>query len=262
MKYLISIIILILTGCSNSPTNSQNDKVEEEKPSMAEIILPKDNLFNFDSVLYNENLLQEISKGRMTYDLEFDESKSILSIKSSSIIEEIELVYQIEYEFEKNKFESDGFNFFKEGIDGYLNSSIGVNGWKTDLTNVHFANDKTEKISPAGPWHGSIEESALKYYQIKDSEIFLLNGVNLFCNGRYCTSYQVFIVVKMENSLSSYALYFDGKFYSFDDIRLVDIEKDGIAEIFVPKDESGEINSIADFDIYSITERGLILTNN
>jgi hypothetical protein len=55
------------------------------------------------------------------------------------------------------------------------------------------------------------------------------------------------------------ALYFKGTLeYLFNDIHLVDIDRDGYPEIYVPKNTSDSLTSLNDFEVYSFNEVGVL----
>jgi len=167
-----------------------------------------------------------------------------VTIKSSTRVKGINISYFISLKDTANIYTSKNFNL--AGEYKYLGSYFELDGKKVDLTNVKISNND-EFTKPGIIWYESDFGTALKYYNINGKEIFLINGLNYYCNGRYCASYQVFVLQRQEEKLNASTLYYDGQYpFDFENTFLFDSDKDSTPEIYVPK-KVEKLNSRSDF---------------
>ncbi|MDJ1500695.1 hypothetical protein [Xanthocytophaga agilis] len=192
----------------------------------------------------------------------YNEQTKIISARSLKKAGGHIIEYRILMKFLGKKYDRESFSIYDDSQYEYYKSLILIDNEEIDLTPVRLVNTKDDIASPFLLWYQKDFDVAVRYYKIKEREIFLFNGVNLYCNGHYCRSYQVFLIQKINNTSKAYGFYYNGlNPVTFQETYLFKTENTPFPQIFVPKNVD-ELKSKKDFDIYEIGTDTVIRTND
>ncbi len=248
MKLCI-IFILILESCKPNLIRS-NDSLPNSQIN--------DSL-QLDSLLYKDKfVLTEIAFAEgFSYNLSYNIQSKVITAIAKNEVKNHQIRYDINLQYNYDSFVGDKFHFYDEASYLYINSKFEINKKQIDLRGVSFINEEDRKLFPAGIWMNFEGEPTIKYYKYYGKEYLLLNGQDLFCNGSHCSSFQLYIIVINGDEIQVNPFLLSGVWpYLYTNIKLVDLEKDGLPDIYILKSEKAEIRSINDFDIYGINEIG------
>lgn len=251
------LIAFIFGGCTNNFSNEKPVRLIEiaDTSSLQLYDDPKANLADSASLiteLYKEkNIIPAEEYSDFSYSVSFDEVKKLITVKSSNIMAGYKVEYFIELKDTAGIYSKDEFSMFDDSYK-YLRSYFRINGEKVELSKKGLANLPNEKPAPSLLWYGKDFGISGKYHKIGGREFFLLRGLDLYCNGRQCTGYQVFAIQKRKTQIKASSLYFSGLYpYDFENTFLFDEDRDGNPEMFVPQNIS-ELRDIGDFDKFEL----------
>ena len=249
------LIFLSIYCCRNfepkkieSNTSNQEYNIKEPIDSLMlfELLYGDKKILKSNSLLQPFSIESKSTNGKMFFDakgsLNGNEVSYNLVLKSSVSVEK--------------------FNWSNDGLENCIGASMSFNNSRITINDSSFINNKS-KIYPAGLWHWSVEDiGSMKSIDYSDKIYALLNGSNLYCNGKGCTSYQLYILVydKKTKQLIFNAIETDGKYpYLFSSLNLFDTDKDGLPEFYIVKDNIDEIMGSTDFELYCFNKQGKVL---
>lgn len=260
-KYFIITLILFsisLDSCTENNFTNQNDNQSDKLQNISntEATTTKEfTLVDSSKLITNlykdRNIISSKDYSNFTYSVNFDKKESIIQIKSTNTLGGYKVNYFIILKDTLGIYSENQFSTFDDSYK-YIKSYFEIDGKKLDLTNVELSNLTGEKVVPSLLWYDQHFGISAKYYNVKDKEYFLIQGLDLYCNGSQCTDYQVFIINKSKEDFQTNAFYFSGLYpYTFENTFLFDEDKDGNFEFFVPKDVK-KLDKITDFNIYEL----------
>jgi len=192
------------------------------------------------------------------YKYTFDQINKIIKVVSSKKIGGDSLHYIIDLKDTKGIFNN---SHFSVGDDyQYISSYFMIGDLKLPLNKVHGLNSENNLLTQISNVWSDRSDAMVKSYRIADRKIYLIKGINPFCNGRNCTDYVVYILQVENGKGSIQAIYFNGinRLYDFNNTNLFyDQSSSTNPKIFIPK--TGKlVNSIDAFDIYDVRFNKLI----
>jgi|GEM_PF-4445407 len=201
----------------------------------------------------NVNIISAKEYFDFSYDFSYNPKENTILIKSSKRLDEHKIEYFIVLQNIEEQFNKKNFTPYDDSYK-YLSSYFKIDGQKVNLTNIKLSNKDTRLTEPALVWYDESFGISAKHYKLKSKEIFLLRGINLYCNGNQCIDYQIFVIQLQSGHSTANTLYFSGKYpYDFENTFLFDKNADGNPEIFVPKStRNRELQDISDFEMYTI----------
>ena len=186
-----------------------------------------------------------------SYSFDFEERENMVRIRSVDTIAEYKVEYLIVLKDTAGGYSESEFSAFDDSYE-FVESYFRVDGKRVDFSEQFFLNLAEEQLTPALIWYDNDFGISSKYYSVNGKDYFLIRGLDLYCNGRQCTGYQIFVIRKSGEELKASAFYFSGLYpYDFENTFLFDQDRDGIPEMFVPKDVD-ELGGTSDFDIYEL----------
>ena len=250
-------IAVFLGGCTSSLPNEQAAKSIET----ADTFSLQQNDYREVNLVDSTQLITELYKGKeiipsegysdFSYSVSFDEGKKLVTVKSSNTVGGNKVEYFIELKDTAGIYSKDEFSTFDDSYK-YVRSYFRVNGKRVEVSKTGLANLPNEKPAPSLLWYEKDFGISGKYHKIGKKEFFLLRGLDLYCNGRQCTSYQVFVIQKKKRKIKANTFYFSGLYpYDFENTFLFDEDGDGNPEMFVPKD-IGELRDTGDFEKFEL----------
>ena len=189
------------------------------------------------------NLINPNSTGSMISRHIFNKIKKEIKIVSNGNIGGHHLVYDL-YLFDKNNICKKG-KYIPGGDYDHLNSTITVDDFGVSLMNRKMFSGEYSS-DPLILWHGDSSYQTIKYYKFESKEIYLIQGLNYFCNGVHCSSYEVLILqIDEDNTVSIRSVFYPGYLnLRFEDVFLFDKDNDGKPEILIPNDTTLEIKEL------------------
>ncbi|MEO1262599.1 MAG: hypothetical protein AAFZ15_27585 [Bacteroidota bacterium] len=245
MRCFIFFLILT-TACINSTQKDQSDLEDPGKTTE----LPQNR--NLIERLYRNNLIiaPSIEYSSFDFNHSIDEEKRVITIESWGKISDVTIKYSILLKDNNGIYKPDGF--VPSGDYEYMGSHFEIDGDKIDFTNQYLSNKDNQIVQPAILWYNSDFDTALKYYKLGNKEVFLINGINFYCNGSHCSSYQVFILLRNGVKSSGKAVYYQGNhLLSFENTHLFKNNEGESYGIYLLKDVN-EINDETDFELFTI----------
>jgi hypothetical protein len=247
------ILLLFLVGCKNSEINKSTGVAGIEKQSMRS---PLDSLELFN-LLYSDKKILPSYTNFEPFDLSTKLSNDTIKFSSTATIKDIPIIYDL---YVKSSLSKEEFKWYNEDQYENIGASFMVDRTLTDISDIKFLNIN-KQIYPAGLWHWSVEDvGSIKMSEYNNKIYILLNGVDLFCNGAACSSYQLYAIVfdKVTKQIKFNAILTDGIYpYLFSSIHLFESEDSSkLPEFYILKDEKTDIFGIEDFNIFGFKENG------
>ncbi len=196
-------------------------------------------------------IIEEKTYSDFSYDVSYDMASKTVTVKSSKKIEENTIQYVINLRFKGAEFNKNSFSLSDDVSYEYIDSFFRINN-DSILLDENLRNRATEKISPSLLWYGTEFGISAKHCKWKGKEIYLLRGLDIYCNGHHCNKYQLFAIERHGNGLKVVAFNLSAMYpYDFENMFLFDKNSDGQVEIFLPRNVL-KIESASDFEMYSL----------
>ena len=243
------VFVFILLSCSdNNQLNANNSEIAKEfeiqknalQDSSKLIALLYRDLTKFPFKAYSD----------FSYEVSYNVENKLITIKSSNTIEGNEIDYFILFKDTANVYVREEYSYTDYSYK-YIKSYFSINGQEVDLTKINISDLENQKTEPSLLWYGKDFGISAKFYKIEEKEYFLIRGLNLYCNGNHCSSYQMFLLQKDNNRVKASTYYFSGLYpYDFENTFLFN-NNEGKPKFFLPK-EVDELKTIEDFELIEV----------
>jgi hypothetical protein len=243
MRNIFLICILFTLGKSLKASSLKTISNDEKKIDSAGII----------NALYKGfKVVPSLNGSAFNYKYTYTAKSKAIKVFCTKKIGNINIAYNIELKDTKGIFNKN--SFFIGDDYRYVNSFFMLDGVKLSLGKVHALNIGEDFLRQfSNVWSGDKSSPFIKLYSTGKRKIFLIKGINPFCNGHNCSSYVVYILQKEGKMCSVHPLYFDGTNhpYDFNNLKLFYSPDDANLSILVPKG-SGSVKSKADVNVFKI----------
>jgi hypothetical protein len=197
-------------------------------------------------------IISSINGQTFSYKYTYEPKSKIVKVVCIKKIDDSNVEYNIELKDTKGVFNR---NSFSVGDDyKYITSYFMLDGIKLSLDKVHALRSEDDFLTQiSNIWSGDKSSTTIKLYKVGKKKIFLIKGLNPFCNGHNCTDYVVYILQKENGKGSINAIHFDGTNnpYDFNNFKLFYGSDVLYPAILVPKN-SRPIRSKLDVNTYKI----------
>ncbi len=187
----------------------------------------------------------------------YNQKSKIVKVSCIKQINKSRLEYDVELKDTKGVFNKINFNV---GDDyKYITSYFMIDGIKLSLNKVHALNSDDDFLTHiSNIWSGDKSSPTIKRYTIGKRKVFLIKGINPFCNGHNCSDYVVYILQKENGKGSINAVHFNGTNnpYDFNNFKLFFGPDVVNPAILVPKNNH-PVNSQLDLNMYKIYFDGI-----
>ena len=254
MKNIFLFYMLFSLGKSREISNFRAAINEEKKANYNEII---DSTSTINGLYKNVKIIPSINEVSFSYKYTYDQKSKIIKVVCMKKIDNSNVGYNIELKDTKGVFNR---NNISVGDDyKYITSYFMLDGIKLSLGKVHALNSEDEFLTQVSNiWSRDKSSPTNKLYKPGNKKIFLIRGIDPFCNGHNCADYVVYIVQKEKGKGSLNAVHFEGTNspYDFNNTKLF-YDTDSInPAILLPKNNRA-VSSKADLNKYKIYFDGL-----
>lgn len=240
---MFAIIELLFTfGC--------NDKTVHKIPS-TQIFADQQPDRNLDSSsiiekLYTEKkIIETADSADFSFSYQVDSVKMAVNIGCQAEILKNKLEYLIEFDYSPN-MDKNKFNPNQEYR--YLNSSIRYKNRVIKLDSVKCLNCNST-TEPLKVWAGDGANPTIKAFKTRNTEVILMRGLNFYCNGRYCSNYEVIGLLIKNGKTNACRIFYPGIYpFDFYNTFLFECEPDMFC-VYSIKKEVTTIKSTKDFII-------------
>lgn len=251
MIYLI--ILISLVGCKNGEVNKNTPINNFEKHKNKS---PLDSLTLYNLLYSNKELIQSHINFK-PFTLSTTSSNDTIIFSAKTTTKDIKVKYDLHV---KSNLSKEDFKWYNEDQYENIRATFTIDKTMIDISGFKFLNSNS-KIYPAGLWHWSLEDlGSIKMTEYNNKIYMLLNGVDLFCNGSQCSSYQLYALVydKVTKQVKFNAILTEGLYpYQFSAIHLYKSEgSNKLPEFYILKDSITEIYGIEDFNVFKFKENG------
>lgn len=256
-KMIYLIILFSLFGCKyievskNTPINNLENKNKSHLDSLE--------LYN---LLYSNKQILPSQTNFRPFTLSTTNRNDTIIFSAKTITKDIKIKYDL---YVKSSLSKEDFKWYNEDQYENIRATFTIDKTVIDIMGLKFFNSDS-KIYPAGLWHWSLEDvGSIKMTEYNNKIYILLNGVDLFCNGSQCSSYQLYALVydKVTKLVKFNAILTEGLYpYQFSTLHLFKSEMvDKLPEFYILKNGITEIYGIEDFNVYGFKENGEISKN-
>ena len=183
-------------------------------------------------------VIPSINGNAFSYKYTYEPKSKIVKIVSIKKIDNSNVEYNIELKDTKGSFDRNSFSI---GDDyKYICSYFMLDGIKLPLNKVHALSSKDDFLTQiSNIWSDDKSSPIIKLYKIGKKKIFLIKGINPFCNGHNCTDYVVYVLQTENGKGSINAVHFNGTNnpYVFNNFKLFYGADEVNPEILVPKND-------------------------
>jgi len=269
-ELLVAVFCFLWGACTWSDTSSSERYRDGEMNHLAAVEEEQNNKWivpNLDSIAVLSGLDSNMEVfpynccADFSYSFTFDPSEENVTIKSSGSLCGFALDYYIILHDEKGVYSPDSF-YYGDVTFEYLKSFFVIDSIRLELIpDIVFANAFSEVVSPSFRevqpsliWHG-IDTYGGRCFKVGRRYFFVVQGLNLYCNGTACTSNQIFVIQLADGEASIDVFYLDTFYpYGFETFFLYDKNCDSIPEVLIPAVE--QPSGVKDFEWYELRPDG------
>lgn len=181
----------------------------------------------------------------------YDQSKKIIEVNCTGIVNGHNFGYLLLLSDTALIYNKDLFEPSEEYK--YKGSMLFLDGNKIEITGLKYLNEKNV-IDPVNVWYGKDFGVAAKYYMLDDREVYLIRGINYYCNGSNCMNYKILLIQKFKSSNSTFvnAINLPGNYpYSFENFFLFRLKNDPIPKLYIVNEGKSGIR-LSDYKIVNL----------
>lgn len=251
MKIFILFIFVFTIACNNP-----NSKHLDKNSITNKINSNTDSLHLYDSMLidslYNDVILiKSLSVDSFDYTYKQNKNNGEIEVSFSASVNKQCFGYTIILADTADNYNEEDFepsNAFK-----YIASKLFLDKTIVDISKLKYVNESSV-VEPVIVWYGKSFGIAAKYYGLPDRDVYLIRGLNFFCNGSNCMNYKILLLQKSKKTgnVSVSAFNFPGNYpYSFETTFLFRTKTDSIPKLFLVK-EGKTGTKLSDFQMVNI----------
>lgn len=251
MKIFPTIFLyILLIACTSPKGEKQSDQVIHN--DQLAFFNPSDRTKLIDSLYGGTVILKDIQIDSFNCSHTFDSLTRRIEIKCVTEITKHTLEYILNITDTAGNYIKDDFDP-SEGFR-YDSSYLVLDNKRISITQLTYGNDSTSVVSPVNVWYGKDFGPVGKYYLLPNNEeIFLIRGINFYCNGSNCRNYKVFVLQRGEGgNISMRCFDYPGNYpFNFENTFLFLSRSDSIPSLyFIKKGRTG--TSTDDFQSFGL----------
>lgn len=251
MKTLFIIFCLGTIACNNLTTTYYPADSAFQKTTNDENSLHKQENKLIDSLYKEKILFKNIEIDSFESSHTYEKSKNEIMAKYLASVDKQKFGYILILEDTAHIYSNESFEpseSFK-----YIGSKLFLEDSIIDISRSKYINEN-DVIEPVIVWYGKKIGIAAKYYELLDRDIYLIRGINYYCNGSNCMNYKVLVIQKRKGGshISVSIINFPGNYpYSFETTFLFRIKDDPIPKLYIIK-QGKTGNQLSDFQMLDI----------
>lgn len=251
MKHIYVLFLLAVVACDNSNTTYSRKESNNYDTINHEASMPLQEEDLIDSLYNGKIIFKGLLVDSFGSSYTYDRYKKEIKAEYTASVGKHNFGYILHLKDTSDIYNSEQFepsvNFKYIGSKLFLDETI------IDISNLRYVN-ANEFVEPVIVWYGKSFGIAAKYYELSNSDIFLIRGINYDCNGSNCMNYKVLVIKKDKNNgkVSASVIDFPGNFpYSFETTFLFSIKGDPVPKLYIIKDGKTGMQ-VSDFQVYNI----------
>ncbi|MEO5984207.1 MAG: hypothetical protein ABIP80_01810 [Ferruginibacter sp.] len=230
---MLLICLSIVVACqTRTSITSVQDTTKASVTS--EISLDIDSTKLIDSLYRNVNILQSTVVDSFNCNHTYKQESRQIEVNCIGKVYNHNFGYMLILSDTGNLYKKE---FFEPSDEyDYGRSFLFLDGKMINITGLKYIND-TSLIDPLNVWYGKNFGFVAKYYHLDDREVFLIRGINYFCNGNYCTNYKIIVLQKFKDTHTSAALIdYPGNYpYNFENTFLFYPKNSKVPKLYIVK---------------------------
>jgi hypothetical protein len=232
-------------GNSKKVIQANTDSITVAKQT---IPLDADSLRILKELYGGSEILQSIDIGNFTTNHTFDFSKKLIKVSCTQNSANHELTYVAIFK-DTAKIYSES-QFVPSDEYKYIDSYVILDSDTLRLKSIKSINDDS-KIEPINIWYGKDFGIAGRYYKLSNQEVFLLRGLNMYCN--VCSNYTLLVIQKNSNGASINHINTNSYYpIDFENTLLHTSGNKQNPVLYVIKRKSSEVHSKKDLEKYQL----------
>lgn len=244
------LIYFLLITCT--PSTEKKASVEKVKQDRKGLFNLADSTKLIDSLYKNTVILKDTEVDSFICSHSYDTITKRIEIKCMAQVNKHKLGYILELTDTAGNYMKE--DFYPSGEFRYDNSYIVLDDKKLPVTQLRYSNDSGSLISPVNVWYGNGFGPVAKYCMLPNKEeIFLVRGINFYCNGTNCSNYKMFVLQKYrDDKISIKCIDYPGNYpYNFENTFLFYLKGTSIPSLYFVKNGKTGV-STTDFEIISL----------
>lgn len=253
MKRCLCLVLLVahLVACNSvqAPPEQVASSVEKKDTSKHDL-LKEEGKRVIDSLYKNVHRLKGHAIEEFSFQHSIDKVSKIVTLNCTAKYEGILFGYTLRLKDTGGTYQKNDFTPSDEFL--YSSSNAFLNNSKVQL-NTLPKGDTSVQVHPLNVWYGKDFGPVARVYKLSDRNIFLIRGLNFYCNGSHCTNFKVIVLQQYkDNRVSADYLNFPGIYpYVFDAIDIFLVQNDSVPKMFIIK-KGHQGNQVADFEIIDL----------
>lgn len=236
-RFLIFILLISCNSKSDSKRLSVKDTSSDDEKVEAINTIEKSNLDKvIDSLYANVTVLKPTLVDTFVMDIAYRHKDLKIIAEYSRSLNGHSFGYIIELIDTASVYKKDHFNPTEDFK--YQASYLVLDSQKVNLTPLKYFNSE-DVVDPVNVWYGKSFGICAKNYLVGNRLIYLIRGINYFCNGSNCSNYKILYLQKdlVSNKLSYGMIDFPGKYpYDFENVFLFQEKDSTVPKMYIVKE--------------------------